>query len=188
MIQKRTPNSLKILMWNANGLHQKLNELQHFLQQHNIDIALISETHLNANKTVKVVNYNLYRNDRLNNTYGGTAIYVKKNIDHTKLPIPNLIQLESNGIEVYTKHGKIKIYAAYHSPKKTHLVQDLHTILSTNDSTIIAGDFNAKHSDWNSRVNNYNGIELQNYVNSHNVIAVGPTEPTHNSTVSTGDV
>ncbi|CAI6353452.1 unnamed protein product [Macrosiphum euphorbiae] len=36
---------LSIFSWNANGLRQHINELQHILSETNADIALIFETH-----------------------------------------------------------------------------------------------------------------------------------------------
>lgn len=47
MTNNQNPNShLTIILWNANGLKQNKNEFQYLLQDKNIDIALVTETHL----------------------------------------------------------------------------------------------------------------------------------------------
>ncbi len=44
----------RILSWNANGLLLRRNELRQFLHTENIDIALISETHLNHQQNADI--------------------------------------------------------------------------------------------------------------------------------------
>lgn len=41
--------SLIILLWNANGITKNTNELQTVLEENNVDIALITESHLTTN-------------------------------------------------------------------------------------------------------------------------------------------
>lgn len=38
--------NLRITIWNVNGLQNKVNELEVFLRNENIDICLVSETHV----------------------------------------------------------------------------------------------------------------------------------------------
>lgn len=62
---KRRPISLQIVVWNANGLRIKRNELEVFAEDHSADVLLICETHLRLADNPKLRNYVLYRNDRL---------------------------------------------------------------------------------------------------------------------------
>lgn len=41
-------NSLRIVLWNVNGLLNHKLELGNFLHLHKIDVALISETHFTS--------------------------------------------------------------------------------------------------------------------------------------------
>lgn len=50
-------NSLRIVTWNANGLSQRVNELEIFLNLNHIDIALISETHFTAENYINIHEY-----------------------------------------------------------------------------------------------------------------------------------
>lgn len=182
----RIPSSLNILTWNANCISTKKIELTHFLTTHRIDVALIQETHLKPSNKLYIPNYKCYRRDR-NTRGGGTAILIKQNIQHNVLPDPNTIQLEANGIEITTKHGKINIYSVYHPPQNILQISDIELMLS-NTATILAGDFNAKHPNWNSTVNNYNGNILNTYLNTNNLAVLAPSEPTRYHTNGVGDV
>lgn len=58
--------------------------------------------------------------------------------------------------------------------------KDIDALLNTNLKTIIAGDFNDKHTSWNSLLNNTASFTLERYTNSRTDIAVvAPTTPTH---------
>lgn len=71
-------NKYKILHWNANGLIQNSNELKVFLKINQIDIALISETHLTNKSIARIPNYQIYRTDQPDNrSHGGTAVYTQ---------------------------------------------------------------------------------------------------------------
>jgi hypothetical protein len=53
-------NSLRTVLWDANGLTSHKLELQTFLNIHKIDIALISETHYTTRTMFRMPNYNVY--------------------------------------------------------------------------------------------------------------------------------
>jgi hypothetical protein len=50
-------NSLRILLWNSNGLVQQRDELKIFLQTQKIDVALISESHFRPTSTCQTTNF-----------------------------------------------------------------------------------------------------------------------------------
>jgi exonuclease III len=79
-------NSLRIVLWNANGLQSHKQELQTFLNIHKIDIALISETHFTTRTMFRMPNYNVYHiphhDDR---AHGGAAAIVRSAISHHEL-------------------------------------------------------------------------------------------------------
>lgn len=71
--------SLKLALWNANGLLQHSEELKIFLRTKNLDVILISETHFNSRSYLSVPNYSLYHTIHPDDkSCGGTAILVKK--------------------------------------------------------------------------------------------------------------
>src|SRR4051794_29065731 len=97
MSTKIKPKSLQIVYWNANGLLGKLDELVEFALRLAPDVMLVQETHLRANKSVKIPNYTGYRTDRALGRGGGTAAFVKNQIDH--FPVNATVH---NNIEVTT--------------------------------------------------------------------------------------
>ncbi|KAJ3643999.1 hypothetical protein Zmor_026676 [Zophobas morio] len=58
-------------------------------------------------------------------------------------------------------------------------VEDIADLVTGDEATIAAGDFNAKHSDWHSRQNNANGRRLGTFLeNSAEVDVISTEEPT----------
>lgn len=93
--------SLKILLWNANGLKQNEPELFDLLIDKKIDIALISETHY----TTKIKNFfpgfNVYRTDHPDGTaHAGSAIIISSQIKHNLLPSLQLPTIQATNISV----------------------------------------------------------------------------------------
>lgn len=65
-----TKLNLKILSWNANGITQHKLELQAILTEQNIDIAMISESHLTPTKNIKILGYKAYQSNHPDNSVG----------------------------------------------------------------------------------------------------------------------
>ena len=61
--------ALRIAFWNADGVHGRRIELDHFLGQHGVDIYLLSEINLGPGQAFRFANYICHRRDRL--TMGG---------------------------------------------------------------------------------------------------------------------
>lgn len=56
-----------ILLWNANSLADKIEELRPFVLDNNIDIILVQEPKLN-HKSVNISSYSFYHIDRVQNS------------------------------------------------------------------------------------------------------------------------
>jgi exonuclease III len=91
------PDYLKIMSWNANSILNKKEEFLDALTTHELGVALISETFLKPNKVFKVRNYSVYRNDRVS-LGGGTAILIKRDLQHHEVVLPKLSSLEANAV------------------------------------------------------------------------------------------
>ncbi len=77
---------LKIVAWNANGLCQHAHELEIYLNTFNIDIILISETHLVIKSKINIKNYNIYYTNHPDGKgHGGSAIIIKSSIKHSEM-------------------------------------------------------------------------------------------------------
>ncbi len=71
--------TVRIAVWNANGLAQHCREIINFLHDEKIDIMLISETHFIEKSFFKVQNYEIYDTKHPDGTaHGGTGNNNKK--------------------------------------------------------------------------------------------------------------
>jgi hypothetical protein len=111
-------------------------ELNHFLGKHGVDICLLTETHLRSGQDFRLANYVCHRTDRPTEG-GGTAILVRRGLDHYAIPVPGLSQFEVTAIHVELTSGPVKILADYL----------LSACLSGGHPVLMAGDLNAMHVD-----------------------------------------
>jgi hypothetical protein len=54
-------SSLSRILWSTNGLKQHINELNYVLYDKNIDIALITETHLSPNTKLNLYGFKVFQ-------------------------------------------------------------------------------------------------------------------------------
>lgn len=171
---------LSFCIWNANSIFPKTAELHHFISSHNINVAMISETHLIPSLPLKLANTRVYRTDRsVSSRSGGTALIVDSNQDHHELVLPPSSSYEATGIQLKTKSGPLRVIAIYYPPGTKLAESDLERLLDSPHPTIIGGDFNAKHANWNSIVTNARGRALHTMSRRMGFTVAGPKEPTH---------
>jgi exonuclease III len=105
--------ALRLACWNAHGVRGRKLELEHFLSQHGVDICLLTETHLRERESYvfRLGNYVCERPDRPTKG-GGTAILLRRGIDHYAVPVLGLTQLEATAIHIMLASSPLKILAA----------------------------------------------------------------------------
>ena len=149
-INQLTVGSLSILLWNANGLTQHRTELDLYLHEKRIDIAMITETHFTPRTKFHISGYNTYRTDHPDNTaHGGTAILIKTSLSHNPLYLPTTPDIQTTGLTLHTKHHTITIASVYCPPRYV-LTPSMfcNYFRSLGRCFIVGGDFNAKHQFW----------------------------------------
>jgi retron-type reverse transcriptase len=180
-VQERV-RSLQIAFFNANGLRGSRNELETFADDHDLDLILVGETKLQAGVAdPKIRGFVLYRSDRDRGPGGGTAIYVRNATPHYQITLPVLQSLEATAVRVETANGPLTIISCYHPLRILLRENDITEILDTGTSVIAAGDFNAKHQAWGSRVANRNGRILYELADAIDLLVEAPPEPTYYS-------
>lgn len=179
-INNKTP-PLSILLWNANGITQNKNELQCLLQEKNINIALITETHLTPNKHFNIPGYIIYRTDHPDGTaHAGSAILISSTILHYPLPSYQKTYIQTSSIQIILDHIPISLSSAYCPPGQNITSPLLQTFLQTlKNSFIIGGDFNAKHTAFGCRSNNPRGQLFLNTISNNNLSFISPDAPTY---------
>ena len=148
--------ALRLVCWNADGVRGKNIELEHFLSQH------------------------CHRTDRPT-AGGGTAFLVRCGIVHNSLPVPGLTHLEATAVQVTLARRPVKILAAYLSPSRLLIEADLTASFGGGLPGLMAGDLNAKHVDWNSRLTTRRGKRLRDYADENPCLIFGRDTPTTKS-------
>lgn len=171
---------LKLLNWNANGLQRQFYEFKHFLHDQKIDIACLTETHLNNSNKMNIPGYIIYRKDRnAIHTGGGVAIIIKRKIKHNPVIIPQNNNLEMVAISISLSVGNITLITAYKPPNKKLPIDIMETIFRNNNKIILLGDLNAKNQAWGCHTTTPQGKILLETAIKNNWIIRAPTQPTH---------
>ena len=110
---------------------------------------------------------------------GGTAILIKNSIPHTHTPRGDLRSLEGTTVIVHTTEGGFYLSSVYKSPNKRLRLTDIKKLMDSGGRpSLAAGDLNAKHTAWNSRVCTAAGNVLHPLSQRSNTLRVsGPDEP-----------
>lgn len=142
---------------------------------------LISETHFTKQSFARINGYDIYStNHPAGTARGGTAIIIKSNIKHVVLNSYSENFLQSTAIQIYDKHGGINLASVYCPPScpiKEHNFCDFFRSLG--NKFIAAGDFNAKHHHWGSRLCTTRGRELLKSIKSEHLCHLSTGEPTY---------
>ena len=165
--------------WNTDGVCGRKLELEHFLNQHGVDICLLSETFLNHGQAFRLSNYVCHRTERPT-VGGGRAILVRRGIAHHSVPILGLTHLEVTAIQVTMAGNPVKLLAAYLFPSRPLIGADLSACFGGGIPVLKAGDLNAKRVDWNSRLSTRRGKLLRDYADGNSCLIFGPDAPTTN--------
>ena len=78
-------NNLCIILWNANGLLSRKQELEQFLFDKNVDVALVTETNCTSIYALnRICNYSIYNAFHPSGkAQGGATIFIKKSLVHS---------------------------------------------------------------------------------------------------------
>jgi exonuclease III len=106
----RLHRPLKFIAFNANGIRSQRYELSKQLQDLNIDVALLSETHLKPHERFFFIHH-VYRIDLHPGRKGGTAVADRKGIPHNHVDLPPLITLEATGVCIPIGNRKLLLAA-----------------------------------------------------------------------------
>lgn len=168
-------------------------EIIEFLRTHEIDVALITETHLKPNKNFSLPDHQVIRLDRITARKGGVAIAIRRNLKFRMLPDFRLSITEAVGIEMTSSNGPIILIAAYcpiqckdADGTTTQLKNDIQILTRRPSKFILAGDLNARHSIWGNTQSNKNGSVLANDAQAGHYTIVHSESPTYFSPAGVG--
>lgn len=141
---------LNILQWNCRSIPDKLETLSELCDMYKIDIFLLSETHLESVKKIKMINFNIIRKDR-NTRGGGVMIGIKKNLKYKKIKYGfSTSEAEIVGTQILLNEQEtLDVVSVYIPPRFNFSSNDIEEIfLPLKSPFIVAGDFNAHSTEW----------------------------------------
>ena len=171
----------KIAVWNANGLNQHLQEIKTFLTHQNIDLMLISETHLTDKHYIKIPTYKIYDTKHpTDKARGGTAILIRESIKHHEMDKYRKENIQATTIQIVANSQPMNVSSIYCPPKHNNKEEDFQKFFKTLGSRFLAGgDFNAKNRLFGSRTTTTKGRELAKSLKSNNMSCISTGEPTY---------
>lgn len=182
MTSPTSPTFLKLVTWNANGLPPHKIELESFLHNNCIDIALISETHLISHTNLpKFRNYSIYcANHPSGRQRGGSAVIIKSSLPHHDLGFYSTNSIQAAIVAVRYNQHDINVGSIYCPPRCTpNDAEFTNLLINLGPRWIVGGDFNAKHPAWGSRLTSPRGRAVHRALNSTNGFTVPPGGPTY---------
>ncbi len=177
-----TNEAKRILLWNANGLLNRKNELSQFMQDENIDIALITETHLTSRIKAEIRGYKLYCcNHPQDEAHGGAAIYIKSNLKHHESADYATKHIQAACITIELTNGTKCVVAALYSPPRHRITTGdyLAFFQRLGDRWLVGGDYNAKHPAWGSRLTTPKGSALYKGITEIGASSLSNGHPTY---------
>lgn len=171
-----TGQFLNIAQWNSQSLMPKRYDFELLLNQGKIGICVISETWLSTDISLKIRDYNIFRNDR-SDSYGGVAIIVHKTIKAQACSF----DMQNEGIEIlhvkvrnckYLEHV-VGVYCP--SSVRTSQIEWERIFSKFSAKTVVAGDFNGHHTNWSYK-NDNRGSQLFEASLEHNFVVLNTGE------------
>lgn len=144
---------------------------------------LVSETHLTDRYNFSIPNYKFYgTNHPDGKAHGGTGILIRKRIRHDILEGFSEQFMQATTIRLTNSHGMITISAIY-CPPRFSISSDIFDgfFQSLGRKFLAAGDYNAKHTHWGSRLVNPKGRQLYKCITSrrNELDYISPCQPTY---------
>lgn len=170
----------KTILWNARSVINKKIDIEYLIQTENPEIFAICETWLTNNDKFDIKDYDIIRNDRIEQRGGGLAICIKNDIQYKKINLNELQNknIETLAIKISYKRGWLHLLLIYNPCNKVNQKDMEHYINQIEKPKLIIGDFNAHHPLWNSKTNqnitNITGINLFNLINQNNILMLTP--------------
>ena len=154
----RTSRPLTIMQWNADGIGNKIFELQEYLVNSNVDVLAVQESKLlstgpKADKDPKIPGYYIQRKDRedAENRGGGLLFYIKNDVRFQPVNKMERFGLETHTIRVQLKRRDwVKITNCYLPSSSTQETRFDPSLLPSGPDSIIVGDLNGHSHIWDS--------------------------------------
>lgn len=172
---------LRIAVWNANGVPNKLNEIEFFMKTKHIDLFLISETHLTTKSYVKIRGYDFVcTNHPDGKAHAGAGLFIKSTIRYEIAEEFCAPYIQASGIKLVCNNRTVSIYSIYLPPRHSISCEQFENFFKKlGPRFVVAGDYNAKHPWWGSRLANPKGRNLYKCMLQNNYSSLSGGRPTY---------
>jgi exonuclease III len=110
--------AMRIALWNANGLSSHRLKLQTFLDMHNIDIALISETHFTSRAVFRLPRNTVFHTIHPDDTaHGGAAVIIRSSLRHHEHLRLQTNELQAIAVRLEAPPWPLTVSAVYCPPR-----------------------------------------------------------------------
>ena len=161
-------SNLNILQFNIGGFSTKRTEFEHFLDKHNIHIALLQETQKGINIDINITGYT--GTHCTCNDCQGSISFIRNDITGNTNNQPENSTCIQKSV-IWHSERRYTILNVYNPPRN-----DLHVQNSLTESiylnTIIAGDFNSHSPTWGYKDLDKNGKVVEDLLDSSNLFLV----------------
>ncbi|BFZ08560.1 hypothetical protein BsWGS_11599 [Bradybaena similaris] len=165
--------------WNAEGVNSKKDnyskriELENILNEEQVSICCLQETHLNTDITFKVRGYQCFRSDRKDRKKGGILTLVKNNISAGQIEV-YMAGAEYQMIQIKTENTVLHLLN-YYCPNDRPLALDT---IPTKERLIVCGDFNSHSQSWGYEYMDERGEKLEEWQDENRLILINrPSDP-----------
>jgi len=172
-------SKLELATWNANELAEHSPEV---ILNQDIDILRVSETHFTNKRYLRIPRYTLFHTKHPDGeAHVGTTFTIRSSIKHFQFDKRQTDFLQATNVMIETLYGCITISAVSNSPLKQVIKSEQYInffeILS--NRFIAAGDYNAKHIKWDSRLTSRIGRKLLKAIDTMNTPIISKGDPTY---------
>ena len=170
---------IKIISINTRSFKKRKLELERLTKENSPDIVLLQETMHGEDEKLNLHNYSVYEEPRKKGA-GGVAILIKKNMKAFPLYFSTLkkeTKIEIIGATMKFKDFKVTFISTYAPPKANLSDFELFDSLDLENS-IIGGDFNAHHNQWDANKTDTKGMYLWETIKDRMVLTDTTKSPT----------
>lgn len=171
---------MKILQWNVNGFHRRLENIQRILNDIDPLCICIQETNFKNNYCAKLKNYIHFFKNRSNSSIasGGVATYVKSHTLPKEVDIISPLEVIAIRIEYPLAITICNVYLPNSCPLSENDLNNLKNQLPT--PFVLLGDFNSHHFYWGSDHCDLRGKIISDWLDvDENMILLNTNQPTH---------
>ena len=175
------------MTWNARSLNGKQPELLRCLEEREVQVLAVQESHLNPLQA-RLGDYDILQGRHPEGQ--GVALFIHRSLTFRALPLhldPGL-GLEVVGVTLPSPAGDIAVASVY-ALSGARVPDNAWATLSglLPPSTIFVGDFNAHHTIWGCHTTDRRGLAVEEWADSAGLLILNNGSPTRTGTIGQRD-